>query len=126
MTTNYESVNNQDYQGAPESLPNATLILVLGIVSIIACCCYGLPGIICGIITLILAKTAINLYDQFPAKYTRSSYSNVQAGKICAIIALVLSVIMVLFYIYIIVVIGWAAFSDPSVIYDFYGIEMPA
>ena len=37
-----------------QSLPNATAVLVLGILSLLTCICYGLPGIICGIIALIL------------------------------------------------------------------------
>ena len=37
-------------------LPNSTLILVFGILSIIGCCCYGIPGVIFGIIVLVMSK----------------------------------------------------------------------
>ncbi|MDL2222757.1 hypothetical protein LJB98_01500 [Bacteroidales bacterium OttesenSCG-928-M11] len=124
MTTNYEPINEENYQGVQETLPNAVLILVLGIVSIIGCCCYGILGLILGIITLFLANSATKQYNEQPLRYTKSSYSNVQAGKVCAIIGIALSVILLAFYIYLIAVFGWAIFQDPSVLYDYYGIEM--
>ena len=39
----------------PANLPNATAALVLGIISIVGALCYGIVGIICGIIGLVLA-----------------------------------------------------------------------
>ena len=39
-----------------QKLPNATAVLVLGILSIVTCCCYGIPGIVAGIIGLVLYK----------------------------------------------------------------------
>jgi hypothetical protein len=45
-----------------QKLPNATAVLILGIVSIVGCCCYGLPGLIAGIIALVLAKKDGELY----------------------------------------------------------------
>ena len=41
-----------------QPLPNATAVLVLGIISIVGCFCYGIVGLICGIIALILASKA--------------------------------------------------------------------
>ncbi len=29
-----------------QKLPNATLVLVLGIISILGCCCYGIIGLV--------------------------------------------------------------------------------
>lgn len=72
-------------------LPNATAVLVLGIVSIVGCFCYVLPGLICGIIALVLAKKDLKLYDSNPGVYTQSSYNNLKAGRVCAIIGLIFS-----------------------------------
>ena len=52
-----------------QKLPNGTLILILGILSIITCCCYGI-GLILGIIALVLAKKDIVLYATNPELYS--------------------------------------------------------
>lgn len=74
-----------------QQLPNSTLILIFGILSIIGCCCYGLVGIVFGIIALVMAKRATAIYNANPELYT--GYNNVKTGKILAIIGLVLSVL---------------------------------
>ncbi|SHF55179.1 M penetrans paralogue family 26 [Salegentibacter echinorum] len=74
-----------------QQLPNSTLILIFGILSIIGCCCYGLVGIIFGIIALVMAKRATAIYNANPELYT--GYNNVKTGKILAIIGLVLSIL---------------------------------
>lgn len=38
-----------------QDLPNATTILVLGILSLVFCWCYGIIGLILGIITVVMA-----------------------------------------------------------------------
>ncbi len=85
-----------------QKLPNATLILVFGILSIVTCCCYGVLGLIFGIVALVLANKAISLYKENPELY--SDYGNVKTGKILAIIGIVLSL---LFIIYLIVMISY-------------------
>ncbi len=72
-----------------QRLPNATLILVFGILSIIGCCCYGILGLIFGVIALVMAKRATEVYNANPELY--SDYQNVKTGKILAIIGIVLS-----------------------------------
>lgn len=72
-------------------LPNSTLILVFGILSILTCCCYGIIGLIFGIIALIMAKKAKQIYLAEPELY--KGYNNVKSGKILAIIGIVLSAI---------------------------------
>jgi len=48
-----------------KKLPNATLILVFGILSILTCCCYGIVGLILGIIAIVMAKNGFeSLQDQ--------------------------------------------------------------
>ncbi|MFI2743945.1 CCC motif membrane protein [Zhouia sp. PK063] len=81
-----------------QTLPNSTLILVFGILSVPSCCCYGILGLGFGITALILAKKATNIYLQNPEIYT--GYNNVKTGKILAIIGIVLGAIFLLFSIW--------------------------
>ena len=87
-----------------QELPNATLILILGILSILGCCCYGVVGVIFGIITLILAKKAIEIYNENPEMYL--GYQNVKIGRILAIIGLVLSGLFLLICIGMLIFFG--------------------
>src|SRR5690606_14043190 len=95
-----------------QNLPNSTVILVLGILSIVGCCCYGLPGLISGIIAIILASKSTRLYKENPEIY--SGYGNVTAGKIMAIVGIILSVMFIIFIIWLISVFGWATLQDPE------------
>jgi hypothetical protein len=80
-----------------QKLPNSTLILVLGILSIPFCCCYGIGGIVLAIIALVMAKKATALYMEAPEQY--SGFKNVKTGKILAYIGLALSLIMLIIMI---------------------------
>lgn len=92
--------------GQQQQLPNSTAVLVLGIISIVGCFCYGLAGLICGIIALVLAGNATKLYAANPSLYSPSSYNNMKAGKICAIIGTSLSAAYILFLIIYFVFVG--------------------
>lgn len=107
-----QTFNEGSIYGDKMVLPNATPVLVLGIISIIGCFCYGIVGIICGIIALVLAKKDLTRYRQAPEQYTRGSYDNLNAGKVCAIIGLCLSV---LFLAYVIVA-GSILLNNPELI----------
>jgi len=96
------------------ALPNATAILVLGIISIVGCCCYGIVGIICGIIALVMANPSMKLYAEDSNRYSSSSYQNVKIGKICAIIGLIFSLIYITWYIWLLVSVGMDALTDPE------------
>lgn len=74
-----------------KELPNSTGVLVLGVLSIVFCCCYGIIGLTFGIIALYLSKQGVSLYESNPDAYTSVSYNNLKAGRICAIIGIVLS-----------------------------------
>ncbi len=76
--------------GGNGQLPNAVATLVLGIVSIVGCLFYGLPGLICGIIGLSLHSKDKKLYNSNKAKY-ENSYKMANAGYICSIIGTSLS-----------------------------------
>ena len=75
-------------------LPNSTLILVFGILSIVSMCCFGIIGLILGVIAIILANKATKLYIENPHGYT--GFQNVKTGKILAIIGVVLNGIYIL------------------------------
>ncbi|CAM3391079.1 CCC motif membrane protein [Aequorivita lipolytica] len=86
-----------------QKLPNATLILIFGIVSIVTCCCYGL-GIIFGIVAIVMAGTATNVYMANPELYT--GYQNVKTGKILSIIGIILSAIYLAYVTYLFSTLG--------------------
>jgi len=96
-----------------QKLPNAIAVLVLGILSIPACCFYG-GGLIFGIIALVLAKKDKALYATNPEAY--DGYSNLNTGRILAIIGIVLSIIYILLLIAAISMFGWAALQDQEML----------
>lgn len=87
-----------------KDLQNANAVLVLGIISIVTSICYGLPGLICSIIALVMVKKPKEEYASAPQLFTLSSYNNLNAGRICAIIGLVLSILMILFVILFVII----------------------
>ncbi len=106
-----ENVTTQQQNVQPlvqQPLPNSTAVLVLGILSIAICWCYGLFGVTMGIIALVLSGKARTLYSQNPELYTEGSFKNMNAGRICAIIGTVLSSIYIAIVIIYLLVIGAA------------------
>src|SRR5690606_8090451 len=87
-----------------QTLPNSTLVLILGILSILTCCCVGIPGLILGIVALVLAKQARETYLVNPELYT--GYSNVKTGKILAIVGIVISSIYVIYVLGVLIFYG--------------------
>ena len=93
----------QNSPGSQENLPNATAIIVLGILSIPSgCCLYGVPGLILAGIALFLASKSNNIYLQAPESYTESSLKNINLGKIFAWIGIALSIITLAIGIYMV------------------------
>ena len=78
---------NGEAQG---QLPNAVATLVLGIISIVGCLFYGLPGLICGIIAIALHTKDKRMYQGDKIHYA-NSYKLANAGYICAVIGTSLS-----------------------------------
>ncbi|MFZ4056782.1 MAG: CCC motif membrane protein [Ferruginibacter sp.] len=89
-----------------QALPNATAALVLGILSIVGSFCYGIVGLICGIIGLVLANKDRKLYQASPDLYSASSYSSSNAGRTCSIIGIILSSLMFVIIIIYLIFIG--------------------
>lgn len=93
--SNYQDYTaNVQYQAPPEQIipsgPNGCQIasLVLGILGIPGCCCYGIVGFILGLIGLILAIVG-----------NKKNKSGVGvAGLVCSIIALLLGVVGTIYY----------------------------
>lgn len=110
--TNQEQNVNQPFNtpSGQIALPNSAAILTLGIISIALCWCYGFIALTCGIIALVLGNKAMAVYKANPNLYTPSSYNNAKAGRICAIIGLCLSALMLIYLIVVFAFIG-AAFS---------------
>ncbi len=100
---------------AEQNLPNSTIALIFGILSIPACCCYGL-GLVFGIIAWILAGKDIKQYKLNFGAYSISSYKNAKAGKICGIIGVVLSALYIIACVALISYFGWAVLRDPDMI----------
>jgi len=99
-----------------QTLPNSTLILVFGILSIITCWCYGIIGLILGIVALVLANKATALYKAAPENYL--GFGNVKAGKIMAIIGIVLCVLYFILIFWLIAAIGWEALQNPELMQE--------
>jgi hypothetical protein len=79
----------QQYSGrsGQESLPNAVVILVLGILSIVLCQPLGIAAWIMG-------NSSMGQYNQAPERYSESSLNMVKAGRICGIIGVCLIVLI--------------------------------
>ena len=93
-----------------QTVPNSTAVLVLGILSIVLCWCYGIVGIALGIIALVLASKGKEALQSKPEIYSMSSINNLKAGKICAIIGLSLSALTILYMLFMVLFYG-ALFS---------------
>lgn len=104
---------NNNPQFGQQSLPNSTAVLVLGIISIVGCICYGIPGLICGIIALVMAGKAKKMLTENPTLYSESSVKNMNAGRICAIIGTILSALYFLFFVVYLVIVGSVVSSMP-------------
>ena len=108
--------HNMEHNQTQEQLKNSTLILVLGILSIVTCCCYGVVGIILGVITIVLAQKATAIYAESPEIYT--GFQNVKIGKILAIIGLVLSVLYLLITLWAVMTFGWDTLQDQELMQE--------
>jgi hypothetical protein len=89
------NLTNQPKQKLP-NLPNATLVLIFGILSIIVCNFIGLGF---GITSLIMSGKLKAILKQSPDSYSPSSIGMVKAGKTCAIIGVIISAIVTILII---------------------------
>ncbi|ASS48806.1 MAG: hypothetical protein A3D31_06310 [Candidatus Fluviicola riflensis] len=100
--------SNQGGGFQSSNVPNASATLVLGIISIATCWLYGIPGIVCGIIALVLHKKDKMIHATDPQRY-ESSFKTSKAGFICAVIGTSLSAFWILYVIIMLVFVGTMA-----------------
>lgn len=100
-TENTNENNIETSQNETENVPYSTSVLVLGICSIVTCGCYGLPGLVCGIVALVQSKIGLTAYEENPSVYKEGSLKNLKAGKTCATIGVILC------SIYFIIILGY-------------------
>ena len=93
-----------------KKLPNATLILVFGILSILTCCCYGIVGLVLGVIAIVMEKKATAIYLENPDLYT--DFKNVKTGKNLAYVGVILSLLYIVFVVIMIAVFGFESLQD--------------
>ena len=99
-----------------QKLPNATAVIVLGLLSILTCCCYGLFGLALAIIGMYLTHNDLKIYNAAPERYI--NFQQLNTGKILCIIGIVLNAIMLLYFIWIIKMIGFEALQDPVLLQE--------
>lgn len=99
-----------------QKLPNSTAVLILGIASIVTCCCYGIVGLIVGIIGLSLYKKDNLLYQQNPGQY--SDFNNLNTGRILCIIGIILSALFIVYLIGIYSYFGWEAMTNQELMME--------
>jgi len=99
-----------------QKLPNSTTSLVLGICSILTCCCYGVIGLPLGIIAVVLGNKAIKLNNENPDLY--EGVKNASTGKTLGIVGIVLNVIFIAYIIWVISMIGMDALGSPELLQE--------
>ena len=111
-TENTNEKNNiETFNNGIENIPFSTSVLVLGICSIVTCGCYGLPGLVCGIIAIIQSKRGLTAYEENPSLYKQGSLKNLKAGKTCATIGVILSSIYFLIILGYFITVGTLVFG---------------
>ncbi len=111
LTSGSPNMNQFSQGGGNQPVPNSVGVLVLGILSIVFCWCYGIISIILGIIAIVLSNQAERIYQANPGAYALASYKNMKAGKICAIIGMSLAGLYILFLVVYFFIVGTLAFG---------------
>ncbi|MDB5252248.1 MAG: hypothetical protein JWP27_1417 [Flaviaesturariibacter sp.] len=105
MDQNYQNQQSPGGYAPQEPLPNATLILVLGILSILVCQPLGIAA-------LIMGNNSLDAYRRSPERYTENSLGNVKAGRICGIIGICLLALVIILMIAGVSVASWFGMRD--------------
>lgn len=87
-TSEYRSLNSNDDTVKSESKSNSTISLIMGILSLVFCCC-SVIGIIPGIVGIIFASKA---------RRDGETSGMATGGLVCSIIGIVFGVIVTVFY----------------------------
>jgi len=105
------SFNNFETQ---QKLPNATAVIILGIISIVSCCCYGILSVLLGGIGIYLANKDTKEYNQNPNMY--SNFGNIKTGKILCIIGIVLGALYLIMCVWMVSYFGWETVQDQQLL----------
>ena len=82
-----------------EKLPYSQSALILGVSSIItACCCWGIPGIVLGVIGLYNANKSMAIYDEDPGQF--DGINNAQTGRTTSIIGIIFGLLVMIWLMY--------------------------
>ena len=92
-----------------KDLPNATAVLILGILSLVFC---WFVGLVLGIIAVAMASGPRRAYYANPDEYTESSFKNIRAGRICGVIGICIA--LAVFAFIILMVLGVTALGVGS------------
>ncbi|MGB3774078.1 MAG: CCC motif membrane protein [Leeuwenhoekiella sp.] len=88
-----------------QKLPNATIALVLGIISFIACCfSSGFGGLLLSGIALYMANKDLKAAQPNPELY--ENYNTAKTAKIIAIVGLVLALIIAVISVVFLIIFG--------------------
>ena len=98
------------------TLPNSTATLVLGILSVVTFCCYGIIGLPLGIIALVLGNKAMKEFHLHPENYIGEG--NAKAGRVLGIIGVVFNLLYIGYVIWIIYMIGFDSLQNPEIIQE--------
>lgn len=105
-TSNVSQYQAPSQNGGPQKANGMQIAsLVLGILGIPGCCCYGVVGLLCGIIGLILALVG--------NKQNRGSGIGI-GGLVCSIIAILFGIVATAYYAMILMglMMGTGPFAD--------------
>lgn len=94
-----------------QKLPNATTIIVLGIFGYL-CCCFAGTGIIPAGIAFFMARKSEKIYAENPELY--DNISQIKTGKIVALVALILSALVLIRWIYVLSTGDWDDIMEQS------------
>lgn len=89
---------------AKQTLPNSTVVLVLGICSIVFGCFF--VGLVLGIIGIVLSGKSKQMYKANPELY--DGYGTLNAGRILSIIGTVLGGLYTIYWIVFVLILGGA------------------
>jgi hypothetical protein len=84
----------------PSSPVNGTLILILGILSIVICC----VGVILGPIAIVMGGNGLKTLDQYGDPLNQRGSTN--TGRICGIIGTITSALVIIFYVVCFLILG--------------------
>lgn len=109
-----------DMSPGQQPLRNHTAALVLGILSIVPgiCLVYGIGGVIMGTIALVISRDDYAAIKVNSSGYNPSQVSALKAGRVCAIVGLSLSGLLMLVAIMWLVLFGTMVAGMGSMLQD--------